>query len=209
MRITQLIRNANNPRDFFWGRLMITKMNFFHRNLSLWGLSHIQVPPHAITLDLGCGGGKNVQRLHRLSRGGKAFGVDLSKLSLRHAVRHNMHSVLNGETAIIHAGADDLPFKDGYFDVVTAFETIYYWPNLARCFREIHRVLRPGGTFMICNEDTFHEDRPEEHEAIQSILDIHFYSNDELSKLLLQAGFRKVSYRTHKNGQWVVLVAHV
>ena len=38
------------------------------------------------------------------------------------------------------------------FDVVTAFETVYFWPELAQNFREVYRVLKPGGIFFICNE---------------------------------------------------------
>lgn len=43
-------------------------------------------------------------------------------------------------------------FADGWFDAVTAFETVYFWPDLPRCFPEVFRVLRSGGTFLICNE---------------------------------------------------------
>ena len=41
---------------------------------------------------------------------------------------------------------------DNRFDAVTAFETVHFWPNLPRCFREVYRVLKPDGTFLICNE---------------------------------------------------------
>ena len=33
-----------------------------------------------------------------------------------------------------------------------AFETVYFWPELAQNFREVYRVLKPGGIFFICNE---------------------------------------------------------
>ena len=36
--------------------------------------------------------------------------------------------------------------------MATAFETVYFWPELAQNFREVYRVLKPGGTFFICNE---------------------------------------------------------
>ena len=34
---------------------------------------------------------------------------------------------------------------------ISAFETIYFGPDLPQCFREVYRVLKPGGTFLICN----------------------------------------------------------
>ena len=36
--------------------------------------------------------------------------------------------------------------------MATAFETVYFWPELAQNFREVYRVLKPGGIFFICNE---------------------------------------------------------
>lgn len=208
MRIPQLIRNADRPRGAVWGRLMIIKMNLFHSKLSRWGLGHLRVPKGAVCLDIGCGGGRNVARLRRRAKGGRAYGVDLSSLSVRQSVWLNLPAILGGKSAILHAGADDLPFKDAHFDVVTAFETVYYWPDPVHCFEEVRRVLRPGGQFMICNEDTYHADRPEEHTAIKSILDLSFYSNDELEQMLRDAGFRYVRSATHSNGRWVVLIGH-
>jgi len=42
-------------------------------------------------------------------------------------------------------------FADNWFDAVTAFETVYFWPDLLRCFREVWRVLKPGGAFFFFN----------------------------------------------------------
>ncbi len=45
-----------------------------------------------------------------------------------------------------------LPFADTSFDVATAFETVYFWPDIRRSLSEVARVIRRGGTFMISNE---------------------------------------------------------
>ncbi len=208
MRITQLIKNANLPHDPFWGRLMILKMNLFHSQLSRWGFRSLGAVKGARALDVGCGGGRNVARLRRRLHGGFSAGVDLSPLSVAEARRWNAPALLRGKSIILEAGADALPFADDYFDVVTAFETIYYWPNLDRCFQEVYRVLRPGGAFMICNEDHRTSDNPEEHAAIQALIPIAFYSNDELISRLKQAGFRYVTSTVHANGRWVSVVAY-
>ncbi len=44
------------------------------------------------------------------------------------------------------------PARRGAFDLATAFETVYFWPGLEKCFAEVCRILKPGGTFPICNE---------------------------------------------------------
>lgn len=46
----------------------------------------------------------------------------------------------------------DLPFGNDVFDLITAFETIYFWPDILEALKQVHRVLKPNGTFMICNE---------------------------------------------------------
>ena len=45
-----------------------------------------------------------------------------------------------------------LPFGNEAFDIITAFETIYFWPNINEAFKQVYRVLKGSGTFMICNE---------------------------------------------------------
>ena len=42
----------------------------------------------------------------------------------------------------------ELPYETGKFDLVTAFETVYFWPDLKQSFSEVFRVLKPGGMFM-------------------------------------------------------------
>jgi SAM-dependent methyltransferase len=45
-----------------------------------------------------------------------------------------------------------LPFADNSFDLVTAVETQYYWPDLVGDMREILRVLKPGGKLIVIAE---------------------------------------------------------
>lgn len=45
-----------------------------------------------------------------------------------------------------------LPFEEASFDLVSAFETVYFWPDLNRGFREVFRVLAPGGRFLVVCE---------------------------------------------------------
>ena len=45
-----------------------------------------------------------------------------------------------------------LPYEDGKFDLVTAVETVYFWPNLPDCLQEVRRVLKQGGKFAILVE---------------------------------------------------------
>jgi len=69
----------------------------------------------------------------------------MTKKTNRQAIRAGRCSVVQGNVAA-------LPFETDRFDLATAFETVYFWPDLEKCFAEVHRVLKPGGSFLICNE---------------------------------------------------------
>src|SRR5262249_30015046 len=51
-----------------------------------------------------------------------------------------------------HGSVSQLPFADGMFDLVTAVETHFWWPNLPGDTREILRVMKPGGSLIVIAE---------------------------------------------------------
>ena len=95
-------------------------------------------------------------------------------------------------------------FAEAQFDVVTAFETVYFWPDLVNSFREVGRVLKPGGTFLICNECG--GDNPKDEKWTEKIDGMTIYTDAQLKAFLEQAGFGSV--QTRKNGKgWLCLTA--
>ena len=94
-------------------------------------------------------------------------------------------------------------FAKDWFDAVTAFETVYFWPDLPRCFREVYRVLKPGGTFLICNESNGDTDKDEKWAEIIGGMTI--YKAVELKAYLEQAGFHEV--QIHKKKSWLCITA--
>ena len=96
------------------------------------------------------------------------------------------------------ASVAELPFESEQFDLVTAFETVYFWPDLPQCFREVCRVLKTGGTFLICNESSGDTDKDEKWTEIIGGMTI--YSGDELKTLLENAGFCNVQIHKNKMG---------
>ena len=49
---------------------------------------------------------------------------------------------------MLEGSAAALPFEEGVFDLVTAFETVYFWPDIEECFRGVRRTLKAGGRFV-------------------------------------------------------------
>ena len=106
----------------------------------------------AEVLDIGCGGGRTVHELANLAPGGKVIGLDYSATSVAASRDFNAKEIEAGRVRIELGSVAALPFADGTFDIVTAVETHYYWPDLAANVREILRVLKPGGTCAIIAE---------------------------------------------------------
>ena len=125
----------------FLGRCMLRFMNFGHAPLTNWGLDHVAFHEGMTMLDIGCGGGATLKRLLKRSPDGKVYGIDISAKSVAKA--RNVNKLVLGSQMFVEQGsADSLPWENQKFDVVTAVETVYFWPNLTKCFQEVKRVLK-------------------------------------------------------------------
>lgn len=129
------------------GNLQLKSMNKEHTPVSLWGLKHLNIKPDDIILDVGCGGGINIKRMSENAK--KVYGIDYSIESVKLSKEVNEQLIDEGKVEIQKGNVKNLPFEDDTFDIVTAFETVYFWPDIEKCFKEVKRVLKPGGTFLI------------------------------------------------------------
>jgi SAM-dependent methyltransferase len=134
------------------GRFILWNMNSRHSKVTDWGLSHISIGTHDSILDVGCGGGRTVSKLAAIATEGKVRGLDYSKESVAVASRINREWIKMGRVEIREGTVSQLPFPDAVFDLVTAVETHFWWPDLSAGMREVLRVLKPGGTLIIIAE---------------------------------------------------------
>ena len=183
---------------------MVAMMNSGHAALADWGFSHITLSADASVLDVGCGGGANIRKLLKLCSDGHITGADYAAVSVEKSRRVNKKAVLAGRCDVIEGSAADLSFSDGTFDAVTAFETVYFWPGLTDCFREVHRVLKTGGKFLICNESN--GEKAEDEKWTKIIDGMTIYTAEQLEDALKQAGFCRIVTRKNDKG-WVCVTA--
>jgi SAM-dependent methyltransferase len=134
------------------GRFVLWNMNSRHSKVTDWGLSHILIEKDATVLDVGCGGGRTVSKLAAAATQGKVYGIDYSSESVAIANRTNRLWIDMARVEIREASVSQLPFPAGTFDLVTAVETHFWWPDLPADMREVLRVLKPGGTLIIIAE---------------------------------------------------------
>jgi ubiquinone/menaquinone biosynthesis C-methylase UbiE len=145
------INQCSKPTGWL-GRFTLWRMNASHSKLTDWGLQHVSIAHNFTILDVGCGGGRTVSKLAAIATHGKVFGVDYSEQSVAATKRTNAQSVALGRVEVRHGSVSRLPFPDSMFDLVTAVETHFWWPDLPADMRELFRVLKPGGTLILIAE---------------------------------------------------------
>lgn len=104
-------------------------------------LAVLQSQPHGRVLDLGCGTGQLAHRLRLM--GARVVGCDFSRGMLAAARARDRR------VAWIQADALHLPFAGAAFDAVVSTQAFHWFPDQAAALREIARVLRPGGVFVL------------------------------------------------------------
>lgn len=145
------VSQCQKPRGWA-GRLILWQMNKRHSRLTDWGLGHVSTEMQYTILDVGCGGGRTVSKLAAAATQGKVYGIDFSEESVAASKRTNARWIEVGRVEIRHSSVSQLPFADGMFDLVTAVETHFWWPDLPADLREILRVLKPGGKSILIAE---------------------------------------------------------
>lgn len=176
-------------------------MNLGHSPVARWGLQFLNAAPDAKMLDCGCGGGANLRKLLKRCPNGTVIGIDYSSVSVEKSKRLNAKAISEGRCCVLEASVTALPFEDNKFDVVTAFETVYFWPGLADCFREVYRVTKTGGIFLICNEVTGDTDKNDKWTQI--ISDMTIYRDVQLKTALEEAGFTDIQIHKNAHQDWL------
>jgi ubiquinone/menaquinone biosynthesis C-methylase UbiE len=191
----------------FRGRIVATFMNQGHRPLSSWGLSHVDIDPKWIILDVGCGGGRTVGRMAQRTILGKVFGMDYSPDMVKYSKKVNKKLIAENRVEIIEGSVETMSFPDDFFDLVTAFETYYFWNNVLAAFKEIKRVLKPNGAFLIVNEMVKDGVYEVKHEKMIRQTDVRLIPLEEIRNTLYSAGFSNVQIITKEGSSWNAFLA--
>lgn len=146
-----LASQCQKPRGLL-GRILLWNMNSRHSQLTDWGLGQVRIETHSTILDVGCGGGRTLAKLAEAAVAGKVYGVDYSEASVAASKRTNARWIDLRRVEVRHGSVSQLPFEDKMFDLVTAVETHFWWPDLPEDIWEIYRVLKPGGWLVVIAE---------------------------------------------------------
>lgn len=190
--LNKLIEQAKNPKGFV-GSSMLCIMNVAHTSMTKWALSNIEINEHANVLDIGCGGGKTIHTLSKMNPHGKIYGIDYSEQAVENSIKTNKKDVDSGKVLIKQASVSSIPFSNQFFDIITAFQTHYFWPDLENDVKEIFRVLKPNGHFIIVAElykINYHMTK--------------FKTKKDVEKLLKETGYNSVVFHEYRGSICII-----
>ncbi|MCP4107911.1 MAG: SDR family NAD(P)-dependent oxidoreductase [Desulfobacteraceae bacterium] len=119
-------------------------MNRNSVKLVLEVIGDFDIRPDSEILDVGCGRGGTISVIHQFFKPGKVTGLDLSSDAIKFC-RENYNWP---DTLFMEGDAENLPFDDQSFDAVINVESSHSYPNIHAFYKQVYRVLKPGGFFL-------------------------------------------------------------
>lgn len=207
--VTRLISQARKPAGLA-GLLTTKAMNLVHSPLTNWGLSFVEVKDDYKILDIGCGGGRTVNKLARRIKSGKVYGIDHSDASVKSSTKLNKYLIDQNRVEIRQASVSSIPYPDNFFDIITAIETYFFWPDLGNDMKEVFRVLKTKGRMLLVSEIVR---RPENEKTIDRFARLantndymRYLTKEELNRLFIDTGFENVMVHVNAKHGWVCAV---
>ncbi len=201
----RVFQQAKKPVGDF-GKKVIESMNASHGDVTRWGLDFLKIEPDSVVLDIGCGGGKTLERLAKRAPRGVVHGVDYSEDCVEFSMKLNKDLVGQERVVVQRASVSNLPYPDGIFDIITAVETYFFWPDLVNDLKETNRVLKNGGSLALICESYADERFKERNEEWESKAGYKNYTPGEIESLLLQSGFSTVAIHLIEENNWITAI---
>lgn len=201
---TAFMSNFRKPRGLVGG-LLCGLMNLGHGPMIREVLSTLDIQPQEVALDIGCGGGLALALM--AEKCAKVYGLDYSEASVAKARRKNKAAIGAGKVEVSQADVAEMAFPTETFDLVTAFETIYFWSDPPESFRRIHQSLKPGGRLAIAVEAWKEGDEKINCPGLFDGLEMNLYSRDDFSRMLSEAGFQRTEMVSGQKRRWLMALA--
>lgn len=200
--------DPGNPHGEY-GKQMLARMNRSHADVTNWALDQLSYKAGERALDIGCGGGATMARLAKRIQAagstGHVSGIDHSDVSCEASRQYNKDAIQAGQMDVACASVEALPFSDETFDIVTTVESFYFWPNPKESLKEVARVVKPGGHFLLV-ADVYRTPGL----SASTLANIEHYhltvlTPEEYEKLLLAAGFSHAKAHLKDGTTWIAV----
>jgi ubiquinone/menaquinone biosynthesis C-methylase UbiE len=155
-------------------------------------LEALALGPADRLVDVGCGGGVFLRHA-QAQTGCTVIGVD-----------HSREMVRLARPLAVQGDAEQLPFDDAEFTAVSSIVAFFFFPDAPRALREMRRVLTPNGRVAIYTTS------PEAKGTMAAPYPLatrgHFYTDEELQRLALEAGFSTAQVTRPDESGWAQLL---
>ncbi len=143
-------------------------------------------------LDLGCGDGRFLEKLHKLESSIELYGVDISENMIAAGKERGIPGC-----SLELGDAENLPYRDHTLDRIYCLNSFHHYPNPKRVAEEMWRVLKPGGLLVIGEVYVL----PGLREIINLLLpygwtgDYRIYSKKTLNNIFRESKFINLSFK--------------
>jgi len=155
-----------------------------HWHTAKHALARMPVEAGDTILDLGCGSGYAGRALRDTKDAGRVYGIDASPEMARNARSYTDDS----QVGYVNGDFEHLPFETDSVDHCFSMEAFYYAADPHAVLDELHRVLRPSGTFY-CAVNFYEENVHSHHWPALVGVDMVRWSADEYREAFRSAGF--------------------
>ncbi|TYR81536.1 class I SAM-dependent methyltransferase [Priestia megaterium] len=183
-------KQLSNPKGMFskWVGTYMAKGN---QQANQWTISLLQAAPEDCILEVGTGNGTAI---HSILEKNKAienvYGIDISASMVKEAMKLNETFIRNNRAEIMIGSVESIPYETESFTKVYTIHTVYFWPDIEKGLREIHRVLKPEGRVFM----TF--TLSDQLQQMNHTKNFSRYSPHDLERLLEKTGFSHVDINT-------------
>ena len=204
----QEITRAGNPRkpQGEEGVQMLQRMNRSHFELTDWALRSLELEEGDQVRDIGCGGGAALKNMSERIASGHLTGVDYSEVSVRLSKETNAEDIKRDKMEILGASVEKLPFRDERFDKIITVESFYFWPDPEENLKEVFRVLKKGGAFLLVAD--IYQKEGLKADVLETVKEYHLLNptREEFGEMFRQAGFQNIEIHTKESEDWICVL---
>ncbi len=185
------------------GARMLARMNTSHEPVTEWALEYLNMDDAGQILDIGCGGGATIRRLSDRFPQATVTGLDHSPVSVEQSTDYNRDLIGKGRARVVQGSVEDMPFDENSFDRITTVESFYFWPEPEENLKEVVRVLKPGGQFLLIAD--IYGKAGLDPDTLRNIelYDLFNPSKEEFHLMFRDAGFTAVRIHLQEGTDWI------
>lgn len=208
---TELIPLVKNPIGMK-GRIISRYVGVDRKRMTQWAFSRCPFEFNAKILEIGYGAGYLIQgiaeTIKKIGATGKIYGIDYSRDMLIEASERNKQFIKEGIVSLYEKEVSQMDvFSNDLFDFIIKITSINFWSHIVEDLKEVHRVLKPNGRFIVVDnryEDSRFKVRNEKNKRQ---IGMNIYKVSEFKDFFRTSGFKSIKIETQPIINWILICA--